>query len=75
MARRRRLTPAQPGYLGPASPQDSWPASWPEALPALETKSALPGPALLVDTATPVAHAKGILTQCILKNLNSNLLP
>ncbi len=43
MARRRRLTPAQPGYLGPASS-------------ALETKSALPGPALLADTAPPVAH-------------------
>jgi hypothetical protein len=40
MARRRRLTPAQPGYLGPAA--------------APETKSALPGPALLADTATPV---------------------
>lgn len=35
MARRRRLTPAQPGYLGPA-PQ-----------PAPESKTALPGPAAL----------------------------
>lgn len=63
MARRRRLTPAQPGYLGPAAPQDSRPdsrsGSWPEAMPALETKSALPGPALLVDTAVPVGHGSG----------------
>jgi len=39
---RRRLTPAQPGYLGPTS------------MTALETKSALPGPALMADTAHPV---------------------
>lgn len=45
MARRRRLTPAQPGYLGPSAAPESAP----------ETKSALPGPALLADTATPVS--------------------
>lgn len=43
MARRRRLTPAQPGYLGPSAP-------------APETKTALPGPEALVGAqAAPAA--------------------